>query len=77
MRFVLAKYLKDGEPHGRGYTFRTEDKLRIGDRAVTADGKALEVCAGVVDMDWVRQYGEDKLAVVSKADVGKESEVTQ
>lgn len=66
MNFYKAKYLKNGAPTGRGYTFRSEEELSAGDKCETASGKHVQIVDEPVDMNWVETYGADKVAVVKK-----------
>ena len=62
MNYIKAKYTIPG----RSYTFKTEDSVKAGDTVVNARGAKLTVTDETVDMEWVKVYGADKVAVVKK-----------
>ena len=66
MEFYKAKYLKNNVPAGRAYTFKSEKILLPGDKAETADGKHVQIVDEPVDMEWVKTYGAEKVAVLKK-----------
>ena len=74
MNFYKAKYLKNNVSVGRGYTFKSEEKLLLGDKCETVNGKHVQIVDDPVDMDWVKTYGADMVTVIKKyEDVGSES----
>ena len=62
MNYIKAKFPNST----RSYTYRTEDSVKAGDMVVNAKGAKLTVTDESVDMEWVKAYGADKVAVVSK-----------
>ena len=66
MQFIKAKFLKDNQPTGRSYTFKTDDDVRVGDFVTNDKGSKLVVVDEEVDMTWVETYGADKIGVVKK-----------
>ena len=77
MQFIKAKFMKNNEPTGRAYTYRTEDAVKAGDMVTDAKGSKLMVVDKPVDAAWIMAYGADKVGVVKKyVEPGKaESEV--
>lgn len=66
MNYIKARFLKGDKPSGRAYTYRSEDELKAGDMVTDAKGSKLVVVDEPVDMEWVKTYGADKVAVVKK-----------
>lgn len=66
MQFIKAKFLKDNEPTGRSYTYKTDDDVRVGDFVTNDRGSKLIVVDEPVDSAWIMAYGADKLGVVKK-----------
>jgi len=65
MNYIKAKFLRDDKPSGRAYTYRCEEELKAGDMVTDAKGSKL-VVVDEADMEWVDNYGADKVAVVKK-----------
>ena len=68
MRYILARYMKDGAPHGRAYTFKVDFDTKPGD-IVVANGKEVVVSDGEADIDFVKTYGEDRIVAVEQKEV--------
>lgn len=62
MKYIKAKF----EKSLRSYTYKTDDEVNPGDIVQTEKGVNLTVLDEEVDMDWVKTYGEKKVAVVKK-----------
>ena len=71
MQFIKAKFMKDNQPAGRSYTYKTEDDIKADDIVTNEKGSKLVVVDEPVDMTWVETYGADKIGVVSKASKNK------
>lgn len=67
MQFIKAKYLKNGKPIGRAYTFKTSNSLDPGDIAVNGNGKKLIVVDEPVSSAWVIVYGAENITVLSRS----------
>ena len=63
---IKAKFQKNEKVYGRSYTYRTDDRVKPGDIVTDAKGSKLVVMDEQVDMEWVKTYGEDRIAVVEK-----------
>lgn len=61
---IKAKFQKDGKPYGRSYTYQTDDDVKPGDIVVNNKETKLEVVDEPVDEEWVKAYGESRIAVV-------------
>lgn len=66
MQFIKAKFLKDNQPTGRAYTYKTEDDVKVGDFVTNEKGSKLIVVDEPVDSAWIMAYGADKISVVKK-----------
>ena len=66
MQYIKAKFMKDGNPTGRAYTYACETELKPGDIVTNDKGSKLAVVDEQVDMAWVEAYGTDKVGVVKK-----------
>lgn len=73
MQFIKAKYLKNGKPIGRAYTFKTFDNLAPGAIAVNDKDNKLIVVDEPVSSAWVIVYGVENIAVLSRS-AAEESE---
>lgn len=72
MNYYNVKYLKDGNPQGRPYAFKTELELLEGDTVELEGGKHGQV-VGLTDMEMVNQYGVDRLkSIVKKVEEERE-----
>jgi hypothetical protein len=74
MQFIKAKYLKNGVPVGRSYTFKTLYNLSPGEIAVNDSENKLIVVDEPVDAEWIKVYGVENIAVLSRPSA-EESEV--
>lgn len=66
MQYIKAKFLKEGKPTGRAYTYRTEDDVKPDDIVIDAKGSKLTVVDEPVDAEWIMAYGAEKVGVVKK-----------
>ena len=67
MQYIKAKFMKQGKPAGRAYTYKIEDDVKPGDTVVDAKGSKLVVVDESIDSDWIMTYGTDKIGVVKKS----------
>lgn len=76
MQYIKAKYMKQGKPTGRAYTYKTSDEVKPGDIVTDAKGSKLVVVDEPVDAGWIRLYGADKIATLKEYEEpgGAESE---
>lgn len=75
MQFIKAKYLKNGTPLGRAYTFKTSDSLAPGDIAVNGNGKKLIVVDEPVSSARVMVYGVENITVLSRLSAEESEEI--
>lgn len=61
---IKAKFQKNGKTYGRSYTYQTDDDVKPGDIVVNDKEMKLEVVDEPVDEEWVKAYGESRIAVV-------------
>lgn len=73
MKYFKAKYLKNGQPSGAAYTYKSDDDIQIGDTVVNSKGSKLLVTEEA-DMEWVKTYGENKVGVAKKLVEEKEND---
>lgn len=66
MQFIKAKFMKDNQPTGRSYTFKTEDDVKVGDFVTNDKGSKLIVVDESVDAAWIKAYGVEKVGIVKK-----------
>ena len=66
MKYIKAKFLKDGKPTGRGYTYKAEDDINPGDIVKNVNGTKLMVLDETVDEEWLKAYGAENIATVEK-----------
>lgn len=68
-KYIKVKFLKNGKPSGRAYTYRTPVNVTPGDIVqINEKGQGIVVDESV-DMDWVEVYGADKIkCIIGKAD---------
>lgn len=70
MNYVKARYIKDGKPKGRTYTFACEDEtILTGDNVTFEDGKRGVIVDEEVDVDWLQVYGTENLKKAMKSEV--------
>lgn len=77
MNYIKAKFIKDGKPYGKSYTYKTEDEVQPGDMVVNSKGAKLMVVDETVDAGWILVYGDIRVGVVKKyvpAEVGERGE---
>lgn len=65
MNYFKARYLKNGNPAGKAYTYCTEGDVKPGDTVVNAKGSKL-IVVGEADEGWLDTYGREKVAEVRK-----------
>lgn len=66
MKYIKAKFLKDGKPMGRAYTYKAEDNVKAGDIVKNVNGTKLMVLDEPVNEEWLKTYGTENVAVVEK-----------
>ena len=66
MKYIKAKFLKDGKPTGRGYTYKAGDDVNPGDIVKNVNGTKLMVLDETVDEEWLKAYGAENIATVEK-----------
>lgn len=66
MQYIKAKFLRDGKPMGRGYTYKTADDVKAGDIVKNVNGTKLVVLDESVDEEWIKAYGAENIATVEK-----------
>lgn len=71
MQYIKAKFLKNGNPTGRSYTYKTHDDVKAGDIVENVNGTKLIIIDKDVSEEWVDAYGDQNIAIVKKI---KESE---
>lgn len=76
MLYIKAKFLKEGQPTGRSYTYKSADIVNPGEIVVDDKGSKLVVVDEPVDTTWIVAYGAEKAKVVSryKEPIAAESE---
>lgn len=75
MQFIKAKYLKNGVPTGRSYTFKSNEDFQPGNKVIDGRGSKLIVVDEPVDAEWIKAYGVDKLGVVERAPAEESEEI--
>lgn len=66
MQYIKAKFLKDGNPTGRSYTYKVTDDVKPGDIVKNVNGTKLMVTDEPVDENWLKTYGAENIATVEK-----------
>lgn len=66
MQYIKCKFLKGDKPSGRAYTYKCEEDARPGDIVLDSKGSKLLVVDEPVDVEWIRTFGINKLASVTK-----------
>lgn len=66
MQYIKAKFLKDGNPTGRSYTYKATDDVKPGDIVKNVNGTKLMVTDEPVDENWLKTYGTENIATVEK-----------
>ncbi|MCR5753780.1 MAG: hypothetical protein K6G30_03055 [Acetatifactor sp.] len=66
MQYIKAKYMKQGKPTGRAYSYKTSDEVQPGDIVTDSKGSKLVVVDEPVDAGWIMTYGAEKLGEVKK-----------
>lgn len=66
MQYIKAKFLKDGNPTGRSYTYKATDDVKPGDIVKNVNGTKLMVTDEPVDDNWLKTYGTENIATVEK-----------
>lgn len=66
MQYIKAKFLKDGNPTGRAYTYKAADDVKPGDIVKNVNGTKLMVTDEPVDENWLKTYGTENIATVEK-----------
>lgn len=63
MQFIKVKFLKNGQPQGRGYTYKSEEELLPGDKVDLGGGRH-GVVVGIANEDDVKRIGVDKIKYI-------------
>jgi len=66
MNFIKVKFLKNEQPSGRSYTYKSDIVLVVGDKVELDGGKHGIVVDEEVDMNWVETYGADNIKAIVK-----------
>lgn len=66
MKYIKAKFLRDGKPTGRSYTYKAADDVKVGDTVKNINGTKLMVLDEAVDEEWLKAYGAENIATVEK-----------
>lgn len=61
MNFIKVKFLKNGVPFGRSYTYASEIEVNADDMVQIDEHKKGIVTDEIVDMNWVNTYGAENL----------------
>lgn len=61
MNFAKVRILKNGQPTGRAYTYRSLEELQPGDKVELDGGKHGIVVDETVDAGWIMSYGADEI----------------
>lgn len=74
MQYIKVKFLKNGQPSGRAYTYRTPVEVSPGDTVQIDSTKTGVVVDEPVDMEWVEAYGAEKIkSIAGKTDMRLET----
>ena len=77
MNYVKAKFIKEGKPYGKSYTYKTADEVQPGNIVVNSKGAKLMVMDEPVDAGWILVCGDIRVGIVKKyesAEVGESEE---
>lgn len=66
MKYYKAKFLKQGKPTGRAYTYKSQLELAPGELVELPGGSHGIVLDEPVDMEWVETYGSENLKEITK-----------
>ena len=66
MKYIKAKFLKDGNPTGKAYTYKAADDVKPGDIVKNVNGTKLMVTDEPVDENWLKTYGAENISTVKK-----------
>ena len=66
MKYIKAKFLKDGKPIGRAYTYKAADDVKTGDVVSNVNGTELMVVDEPIEENWLKTYGAERIATVEK-----------
>ena len=61
MQFIKVKFLKNGVPSGRAYTYGCPVEVAPGEKVRIDATKTGIVVDEPVDMEWIETYGADKI----------------
>lgn len=75
MKVIKARYFKNDAPQGKAYTYKVTDDLQSGDMVLDKRGSKMVIVDEPVDEEWLKSYGEDKLAVAERAPVEESEEI--
>lgn len=66
INFVKVRILKNGQPIGRAYTYKTEQELSLGDKVILDGGKHGIVVDEPIDVEWIKVYGTQNIKSIKK-----------
>lgn len=66
MKYYKAKFLKQGKPTGRAYTYKSQLELTPGELVELPGGSHGVVLDEPVDMEWVETYCSENLKEIMK-----------
>lgn len=59
--FIKVKFLRNGKPSGRAYTYKSKEEIKPGQEVELPGGSHGVVVDEPVDADWIKAYGADKI----------------
>lgn len=69
MQFIKVRFIKNGKPFGRSYTYRSPEEVSPGDKVELPGGGHGIVVDEPVDADWIKTYGTENLKeIVAKVE---------
>lgn len=75
MQFIKAKYIRNGVPAGRSYTFKSNEDFQPGSKVIDGRGSKLIVVDEPVDAEWIKAYGGENIGVVERAPAEESEEI--
>lgn len=76
MELIKAKFLRNGEPHGREYTYQTNDVVKVGD-TVQLNEKGIGVVTEVDVPELEVESFKDKLKTIIGKVITEDEEETE
>lgn len=74
MKVIKTRYLSGSNLSVRAYTYKVADDLQPGDMVLDKRGSKMVIVDEPVDQEWLKSYGEDKLAVAERAPMEESEE---